>query len=73
MNAELMANISLNTYRLPTAEDFSGAVTAIQRLQATYQLSTSNFSSGRVGKDHSLAMTGRGVSTSVCARACKEV
>lgn len=55
---ELMANISLNTYRLPKREDFSGAVTAIRRLQETYHLPASELASGEVGRAPSVRMTG---------------
>ena len=65
---ELMANISLNSYRLPNTEDFNGAVSAIQRLQATYQLSASNLSSGNLGKTPSLTMTGMYIGT--CRQLC---
>lgn len=55
---ELMANISLNNYRLPSPEDFSGAIAALQRLQDTYELPTSALASGNVGSAPSLSMTG---------------
>lgn len=57
-NAALMANISLNDYRLPTNEDLNGAITALQRLQETYQLKTSDLASGKLGKAPSLNMNG---------------
>ena len=54
-----MANISVNNYRLPSAEDFSGAVTALQRLQDTYKLSVSKVASGTIGEAPSLRLSGR--------------
>ena len=56
--AELMANVSLNNYRLPSREDFSGAVAALQRLQETYMLSTPALASGEVGQAPSVPLTG---------------
>ena len=53
-----MANISVNNYRLPSSDDFSGAVTALQRLQKTYQVPASSMSSGKVSAAPSLSMTG---------------
>ena len=53
-----MANISVNNYRLPSSDDFSGAVTALQRLQETYHIPASSMSSGKVSVAPSLSMTG---------------
>ena len=53
-----MANISHNNYRLPSSEDFAGAVTALQRLQEIYQLPASALASGQLGQVPSLSMTG---------------
>jgi hypothetical protein len=55
---DLMANVSFNNYRLPTPDDFSGAIAALQRLQKTYKLSASAMSSGSVSKAPSMTMTG---------------
>ena len=55
---ELMANISFNNYRLPTTEDFSGAATALQRLQDTYKLSVTDLASGKIGESPSVNLTG---------------
>ena len=55
-----MANISLNHYRLPTSDDFSGAIAALQRLQETYKLPTSSLASGKVSAAPSMTMTGKG-------------
>ncbi len=57
-HAALMANISYNNYRLPTPEDFTGAITAFHRLQETYQLPPSALASGKLGKAPSLSMSG---------------
>lgn len=54
-----MANISLNNYRLPSDEDFKGAITALQRLQETYQLPPSALASGKLGQAPSLSMNGK--------------
>ena len=56
-----MANISYNQYRFPTTDDFSGAATALRRLQDTYKLSTSLISSGKLGSTMAVAMTCEGV------------
>ena len=53
-----MANISLNNYRLPSKEDMSGSVTALRRLQETYQVKSSDLANGVLGKEESLAMSG---------------
>ena len=53
----LMANISYNQYRFPDADDFSGAATALRRLQDTYKLSPSLISSGKLGSTSAVAMT----------------
>ena len=54
-----MANISLNNYRLPNKEDMSGAVTALRRLQDTYQVKSSDLANGVLGKEESLDMSGQ--------------
>ena len=56
-----MANISYNQYRFPTTDDFSGAATALRRLQDTYKLSPSLISSGKLGSTTAVAMTCEGV------------
>ena len=56
---DLMANISLNNYRLPSTEDMSGAVTALRRLQDTYQVKSSELANALLGKEESLDMSGR--------------
>lgn len=53
----LMANISYNQYRFPGEEDFSGAATALLRLQDTYRLSPSLISSGKLGSASAVSMT----------------
>ena len=40
--SELMSTISFNKYQFPSYEDYKGAVTAIIRLQDTYQLPAHN-------------------------------
>jgi prolyl 4-hydroxylase len=57
---ELMANVSFNNYQLPTPDDFSGAITALQRLQETYKLTASAMASGSISKAPSMSMTGEG-------------
>lgn len=57
---ELMANISLNNYRLPTSDDFSGAISALQRLQETYKLPASSLASGEVSAAPSMSKGGGG-------------
>ena len=54
-----MANLSLNNYRLPDQEDFEGAMTAVMRLQDTYDLEPKEIASGNLGKEKSLSMDGR--------------
>ena len=56
---DLMANISMNRYRFPSKEDYSGAITAIHRLQDTYQLQPSVIASGKLGSSSAFPMTGR--------------
>ena len=56
--ADLMANISLNNYRLPSSEDLPGAVTALRRLQDTYQVKSSDLANALLGKEESLDMSG---------------
>ncbi len=46
-------------YRLPTQEDFNGAMTAVMRLQDTYDLQPHELASGNLGKDKSLSMNGK--------------
>lgn len=53
----LMANISYNQYRFPGEDDFSGAATALLRLQDTYKLSPSLISSGKLGSASAVSMT----------------
>ncbi|XP_064393719.1 prolyl 4-hydroxylase subunit alpha-1-like isoform X2 [Halichondria panicea] len=53
---DLMANLSVNNYRLPTQEDFNGAMTAVMRLQDTYDLQPHELASGNLGKEKSLSM-----------------
>ncbi|CAI7999257.1 Prolyl 4-hydroxylase subunit alpha-2 [Geodia barretti] len=53
----LMANISYYNFRFPDTEDFTGAVTAILRLQDTYRLSPSLITSGKLGTTTTLPMT----------------
>ncbi len=53
-----MSNLSLNEYRLPTDEDFNGAMTAVMRLQDTYDLEPQELASGNLGKQQSLSMSG---------------
>ena len=55
---DLMANISLNNYRLPSNEDMSGAITALRRLQDTYQVKSSDLANAVLGKEESLDMSG---------------
>lgn len=55
---DLMANISLNNYRLPTEEDFDGAMMAIRRLQDTYKLQPSLIGSGKLKRSGGLPMSG---------------
>ena len=55
---DLMANISMNRYRFPSKEDYSGAITAIHRLQDTYQLQPSVIASGKLGSSSAFPMTG---------------
>lgn len=57
--AELMTNISLNNHRLPTSDDFRGAITALHRLQETYKLPATSLSSGTVSAAPSLNMSGK--------------
>ena len=52
-----MANISYYNFRFPDTEDFTGAVTAILRLQDTYRLSPSLITSGKLGTTTTLPMT----------------
>ncbi len=54
-----MANLSVNDYRLPTQEDFNGAMTAVMRLQDTYDLQPHELASGNLGKEKSLSMDGK--------------
>ena len=54
-----MANISINNYRLPTQEDFDGAMTAVMRLQDTYDLRPREIASGDLGKEQSLTMSSK--------------
>ncbi len=58
-HSDLMANLSVNDYRLPTQEDFNGAMTAVMRLQDTYDLQPHELASGNLGKDKSLSMNGK--------------
>ena len=57
--SDLMANLSVNDYRLPTQEDFNGAMTAVMRLQDTYDLQPQELASGNLGKEKSLSMNGK--------------
>ena len=58
LTLDLMANLSVNNYRLPTQEDFNGAMTAVMRLQDTYDLQPHELASGNLGKEKSLSMDG---------------
>jgi prolyl 4-hydroxylase len=50
-NAEsIMANISLHRHRFPTHEDYQGAMTALRRLQDTYDLDPVSVAKGNLSK-----------------------
>ena len=53
-----MANISLNSHRFPEQEDFQGTVTAIRRLQETYNIPPSTIASGKLGSTSAIPMSG---------------
>ena len=55
---DLLGNLSAYSYRLPTQEDFSGAITAILRLQETYSLEARVIAEGELGREPSLSMSG---------------
>ena len=63
MHTDLMANISMNQYRFPSKEDFSGAIAAIRRLQDTYQLQPTVIASGKLGSSSALPMSGESAHT----------
>jgi len=69
MHTDLMANISMNQYRFPSKEDFSGAIAAIRRLQDTYQLQPTVIASGKLGSSSALPMSGESAHTTT-SKAC---
>lgn len=69
MHTDLMANISMNQYRFPSKEDFSGATAAIRRLQDTYQLQPTVIASGKLGSSSALPMSGESAHTTT-SKAC---
>ncbi|XP_019849479.1 PREDICTED: prolyl 4-hydroxylase subunit alpha-2-like isoform X2 [Amphimedon queenslandica] len=53
---DFMANISVNRHSFPTEEDYSGAMTALRRLQDTYRLKPTNIAQGKLS-DKGLPMS----------------
>ena len=43
-----MANISVNRHSFPSEEDYSGAMTALRRLQDTYRLKPTYIAQGKL-------------------------
>ena len=54
-----MSAISFNKHQFPSHEDYKGAVTAIVRLQDTYQLPAHNLTQPEMAGVRAVAMTAR--------------
>ena len=61
-----MSNISMQQYRFPSSDDYSGAITALWRLQDTYKLEPTTIASGKLGSTTSVPMSGEGGCVCVC-------
>ena len=54
-----MSAVALEKYRFPSKEDYSGAVTAIIRLQDAYKISPRNLTQSILGERQAIKVTTR--------------